>query len=118
MEGIAAFVGAALAMATLAILIWGGLGTNEPPPLVSVRALDVSGAEGNYVLRIEVVNDGGSTASAVEVEGVLGEGQEAETARATFDYVPRYSHARGGLFFKRDPRSANVRLRALGYADP
>jgi uncharacterized protein (TIGR02588 family) len=33
-------------------------------------------------------------------------------------YVPGESVRRAGLFFKNDPRKHELRVRALGYADP
>ena len=34
------------------------------------------------------------------------------------DYLPPGSEREGGLFFSRDPRRHEVRLRAKGYVDP
>ena len=53
------------------------------------------------------------------VEGELaGPDGPIETSEATMDYLPPGSEREGGLFFSRDPRRYEVRLRAKGYVDP
>ena len=66
-----------------------------------------------WVVEFEARNLSPVTAAQVTIEGRLADG---ETATATIDYVPGRSARRGGLFFSREPRGAE--LRALGYQDP
>ncbi|WP_372052767.1 hypothetical protein P7L74_02100 (plasmid) [Tistrella mobilis] len=40
------------------------------------------------------------------------------TTRKRIDYLPARSIRKGGILFDRDPAGAEVRMRAVGYADP
>jgi len=119
LEAIAAAIGGLLAIATLSIIAWDGMRGGDTPPFVTVQALNVHAQDGGFVLEILAVNSGDQTAAGVTVEGVLSQaGAAPETSETTFDFVPRRSQSRGGLFFAADPRVHDVTLRAKGYAAP
>ncbi len=119
LEAIAAVFGAAVALGTLGLIVWDGWKASGAPPFIEVKALEVHEQAGGFVLEILASNRGGEAAAQVLVEGELHDAARVvETSEATFDYVPRQSERLGGLFFKADPRAHEVRLRALGYADP
>ena len=62
-----------------------------------------------YLVRLHAVNEGGSTAEGVVIEGVLRRGMEkAETSHTTLDFLPARSEKRGGLFFTLDPRTIGL----------
>jgi uncharacterized protein (TIGR02588 family) len=66
-----------------------------------------------------VINEGGTTAAGLTVEGELRDGTESvETSDSTIDYVPSHSERQGGLFFTLDPGEYEVQLRAKGYEMP
>ena len=120
LEWICAAAGGLLAAATLAVIALQIPGSDqEAVPDVQVKVSGVAPAASGHLVRIEVSNPGKSTAAGVEVEGRLEQGGEAvETSRVTFDYVPRGSIARGGLWFARDPAGYALTVRAVGYQEP
>jgi uncharacterized protein (TIGR02588 family) len=120
LEWIAAAVGLLLILAMLGVLGWEALkGNGKHAPFVDVSVERVTAAAGGYVVEVVLRNRTPSTAAAVEVEGELASGGTAiETSSATIDYVPGESTRRAGLFFTRDPRDLELKVRALGYARP
>jgi uncharacterized protein (TIGR02588 family) len=111
--------GAVLALGTIGIILWDGIAGRDTAPFVVVEAQSVTERDGGFVLVVQASNRGGRTAAGVVVEGELRDGgQVIATGETTFDYVPGRSSREGGLFFAQDPRSFDLRLRALGYIDP
>ncbi|MDT8758200.1 hypothetical protein MZO42_05780 [Sphingomonas psychrotolerans] len=90
------------------------LGEPDQLPALEVRAGRIEPHAAGFVVEFEVVNHASGTAAAVEVEGKLGD----ETSTATLDYVAGNASARGGLFFRHDPRGQKLELRALGFQTP
>lgn len=83
-------------------------------PSLEVRATRVVPNAAGFVVEFEVINHASGTAATVEIEGVLG----SETSSATLDYVAGDASAKGGLFFRQDPRGEKLELRALGFQTP
>jgi uncharacterized protein (TIGR02588 family) len=83
-------------------------------PALEVRATRIVPNAAGFVVEFEVVNRASGTAAAVEIEGKVG----AETSNATLDYVAGNASAKGGLFFRQDPRGQKLELRALGFQTP
>ena len=118
-EWVVAGVGALLVTATIGYLIVQALWRDEVPPDVQVIALRVLALEHNHLVEFRAVNQGGEPAAELLIEGeLIGPDGPVETAEATLDYLPPASHRDGGLFFSRDPRAFELRLRAKGYAEP
>jgi uncharacterized protein (TIGR02588 family) len=118
-EWVVAGVGALLVTATVGYLIVQALWRDEVPPDVQVIALRVLALEHNHLVEFRAVNQGGEPAAELLIEGeLIGPDGPVETAEATLDYLPPASHRDGGLFFSRDPRAFELRLRAKGYAEP
>lgn len=107
----AAVVGLAATLAAIGIVVWEAL---QPPSLATLTASieKASATPAGYVAEIRIFNHGDDTASAVEVEGVVGE----EVAHVTIDYVPGHGHADAHLQFDADPRAAALRVR--GWSAP
>jgi len=119
LEGIAASLGALLALGTIGIILWDEWRGEGLPPDVTVEARGVQEGRGGFMLKVLADNHGDRTAAQVVVEGQLRRGGEVvATSETTFDYVPSHSHREGGLFFAEDPRGFEVQLRAKGYVDP
>lgn len=113
-------VGFVLVAAALSILVYKAIWRDVSPPQVTVRVIAVVPIQNGYLVQFNAVNEGGSTAEGVVIEGKLQRGGEpaAETSQTTLDYLPSHSELRGGLFFTQDPRQFNFQLRALGYEVP
>jgi uncharacterized protein (TIGR02588 family) len=119
LEGIAAGLGAVLALGTIGIIVWDGVTGDGTPPIILVETLGVHEHENGFVLEFAVFNKGGDAAAQVMVEGSLNrDGAIVEASEATFDYVPENSRRIGGLFFSLDPADYQVELRATGYVTP
>lgn len=115
LEWLSAATGLVLTLALLALLGKEALlGQRDDVPAVDVRVERVVEKDGVFVVEVEAVNHSGATASAVMIEGRLGEA----TSNATIDYVPGHSRRRAGLYFREDPRGGPLEVRALGYQEP
>ena len=69
----------------------------------------VLAAQRGYLVKIWVLNYGGSTATKLTVTGELKDQTgSVETSAITFDYVPAHSQREGGLFFTRDPQQFDM----------
>jgi uncharacterized protein (TIGR02588 family) len=90
------------------------IGEADQLPSLEVHATRIVPNAAGFVVEFEVVNHASGTAAAVEIEGELG----TEKSNATLDYVAGNASAKGGLFFKHDPRTQPLALRALGFQTP
>ena len=106
-----AILGGVVTAAIMGVVIWEALQPTAPPAL-SARIVAIEATTAGHVAIIKVVNEGDDTASAVDIEGVLG----AEQASATVDYVPGHGHAKAFLRFDADPRAASVTVK--GWSAP
>jgi uncharacterized protein (TIGR02588 family) len=98
---------------------WDALTTSDRPPAVIVETDRITPFEDGFSLEVRIRNVSRVAAAQVEIEGELTRsGNTVETARTVIAYVPGESVRRAGLFFKNDPRNHELRVRALGYADP
>jgi len=89
------------------------------PPDVTVHAGTILPIRNGFLVEFLAINEGGSTAEGLTVEGYLRrENEKVETSTTTVDYVPAHSRREGGLFFTADPRQHELRLRATGYEKP
>jgi uncharacterized protein (TIGR02588 family) len=119
LEWVIAAMGALLVAAAIAYLVHQALWRDETPPEVRLAVERVLPLQGGYVVEFRATNRGAQAAQELVVEGKLaGPGGVAETAEATFDYLPPNSYREGGLFFTGDPRRGELHLRAKGYARP
>jgi len=119
LEWLVAGIGALLVAGTIGYLVYQALWRDQTPPDVRLVALRVLALEHNHLVEFRAVNQGGEPAAQLLVEGELvGAEGPVESAEATLDYLPPGSHRDGGLFFSRDPREFELRLRAKGYARP
>ncbi len=121
-EWLTAAVGLLLLLAAVGYMAREAVTGDDVPPYVVVAADSVTTAHGVHQVHFTARNEGGRAAAAVTVEGrlsgVTGAAGEAETSEATLDYVPGRSERAGGLFFRGDPRTGRLELRAHGYAEP
>lgn len=109
-----------LVAAALSVLVYKAIWRDVSPPQVTVHLIAVMPVQNGYLVQFNAVNQGGSTAEGVVIEGQLRRGSDpaVETSHTTLDYLPSHSELRGGLFFTQDPRQSDFQLRALGYEVP
>jgi uncharacterized protein (TIGR02588 family) len=118
-EWIVAGVGLVLVASVIGFLIYEAFTGKRLPPDVKLSVDSVSEIRNGFLVRITAVNEGGTTAEGVIVEAELKSGTEpVERSRTTIDYLPPRSEKRAGLFFTRDPRQLDLRVRSLGYEEP
>ena len=124
LEWVVAALGALLVFGSMAYLAYQAFGRDESPPDVRLVVEEVRELQrgGGYVVTFRAFNEGQSAAAELGIEGELhgpeGGGTPVETSEATLDHLPAQSNRAGGLFFTRDPRSFELRLRAKGYHEP
>ena len=106
-----AILGGAVTAGIIGVVIWEALQPATPTAL-SARIISVDVTASGHVAVIKVENHGDDTASAIDIEGVLGE----DTATATIDYVPGHGHAEAYLRFDADPGAASVTVK--GWSAP
>lgn len=117
-EWIAAAAGLTLLLGALGFLIHDALQDGGPPD-IAVVAESIQPVTSGFLVQIRAINHGGATAGRVLIEGTLLESSaRIESSQATIGYLPLRSERRAGLFFTRDPRRFDLRLRATGYEVP
>ena len=120
LEWIAAATGLLLTLGMMGVIGWEALqGGRTQPPSVEATVERVTPGAAGFVVEVALRNRSSSTAAAVQLQGDLTSGGETlETSSAMLDYVPGKSSRRAGLFFTEDPRRHELKVRALGYAEP
>lgn len=118
-EWVFAALSGLLVLGVVAYLLFEALSRRDSPPLLRVEVGATTAAAGRHVVEFWVHNDGGTTAAALQVEGVLTQDTATvETSAATLDFVPAESRRQAGLIFSRDPRRYRLEIRPLGYELP
>jgi uncharacterized protein (TIGR02588 family) len=108
-----------LVAAVIAIIGYEALTSSGSPPRFTVSRLPPAQGASDGQVRFAISNTADTTAAAVLVHGEWRRGDgTVETAEVTLDYVPARSTAAGALIFSTDPGSADLSIRAIGYADP
>jgi uncharacterized protein (TIGR02588 family) len=118
LEWIASALGLMLVVGALGLIVYDAFVPDTPLQLTA-ETTRIMAFEGRYLVEVMIRNNGGLTAAQVNVEGTLKQrGKKIEVASTTFDYVPAYSSAKGGLFFTHNPRTYPLQLRANAYQEP
>ena len=114
-----ALLGLALVLGSIAFMLYEAAVGDSSPPDVTVRVDSILPTRNGFLVEFRAINEGGSTAEGLTVEGELRNGTESvETSNTTIEYVPSHSEREGGLFFTSDPRQHELQLRAKGYEKP
>lgn len=119
LEWAVGLLGALLVAATVGFLLYDALRDNGTPPDVRITAEAPIALQNGWLVPITLLNQGGTTASGLRVEGEL-RGPEGAVQRSEtiFDYLPPRSPRKGGLFFSEDPGRYALTVRAVGYTQP
>jgi len=112
-------LGLMFVLGSILFMLYEAAAGDQSPPDVTLSVTSILPTRNGFLVQVEAVNDGGSTAEGLTVEGELKNGAESvETSNTTLEYVPPHSKREGGLFFSLDPRQHELRLRAKGYEKP
>ena len=118
-EWIIGAVGLLIVAGAIGVLVHEALAGDKSPPDVQLAVRMIAPRNGGYLVKVRAENVGGQPAARVGITAELvSDGKVLETREAQFDYLPAHSTREGGLFFDRDPRAGELRLRALGYEEP
>ncbi|ASY55225.1 MULTISPECIES: TIGR02588 family protein [Sinorhizobium] len=118
-EWIVAGVSSLALLVVLAYLVTEGLSEPKGTAQLVVLPVEVTSANGSYVVEFAAENRAGRSVAAVEIQGELRKGDEVvEESSAVLDYVPQQSERKGAVIFQRDPKAYDLRLFARGYTDP
>jgi uncharacterized protein (TIGR02588 family) len=114
-----AFIGLALVLGSIVFMLFEAAAGDSSPPDVTVHVDSILATRNGFLVTFQAVNEGGSTAEGLTVEGELRSGTESlEMSNTTIEFVPSHSEREGGLFFTLDPRRYELELRAQGYEKP
>jgi uncharacterized protein (TIGR02588 family) len=114
-----ALLGSALVAGSVAFMLYEAVAGDSSPPDVTLHVDATLQIRNGYLVKFRAVNEGGSTAEGLTIEGVLRNGTDIlETSNTVLEYVPAHSERDGGLFFTSDPRQYQLQLRAKGYENP
>jgi uncharacterized protein (TIGR02588 family) len=112
-------MGALMVAGAVGFLAWSGSVQGDTPPDIRVEVERVLEQRNGWLVLVRAFNEGGSAAAEVTVGGEFAAPDgKMEAAELRLDYLPSRSDRRGGLFFIRDPRGYDLKVRALGYAEP
>ena len=114
-----AVLGLVLVLGSIGFMLYEAAAGDSSPPDVTVRVDSIRPTQNGFLIEFRAINEGGTTAQGLTVEGELRSGTDSvETSDTTIEYVPSHSERAGGLFFKSDPRQYQLQLRAKGYERP
>jgi uncharacterized protein (TIGR02588 family) len=112
-------LGLVLVLGSIGFALYEAAAGDSSPPDVTVEVMEILPAQNGFLVEFRVINEGGTTAAGLTVEGELRDGAEiVEASDTTVEYVPSHSERQGGLFFTQDPRQYELQLRAKGYEAP
>ena len=112
-------LGLVLVLGSIAFMLYEAAAGDSSPPDVTVKVESIAASRNGFLVRFSVINEGGSTAEGLTVEGELRKGtQSIEISNTTIEYVPSHSQREGGLYFTSDPNQHELRVRAKGYEKP
>lgn len=116
LELLISVVGAILTLALLGFLAYQAVAVGDSGPELTAAVSRIDRVGDQFVAQVRVENNGGKTASGVNVTGELKlEHTTVERATTTISFVPPTSSRRAALVFTRDPRRGRLSVRAAGY---
>jgi uncharacterized protein (TIGR02588 family) len=117
-EYAAGAVGALLVVALIVFLAYQAV-VRDALPEIAVEVTQVDVAPAGYAVRIEVTNEGGTTAEGVVISGRLTrDGRQVDQSSSTVPYIPPDSMRTVALVFSEDPRTGQLTVGSDGYTVP
>ena len=119
LEWVIGGIGFLIVAGVLGFLLFSAVTEDRPLPDVKLSVNAVQQIRNGYVVQITATNEGGLTAEGVIVEAELRKGTElVESSQIEIEFLPAHSRKRAGLFFSRDPKQFDLKLRPHGYEEP
>jgi uncharacterized protein (TIGR02588 family) len=119
-EWIISVLGLLIVIAVVGVLVYEAVAGDKSPPDVklTVQSIEPSRNSG-FLVKIRAENVGGEPAAHVLVTAeVLDQQRTVESSETQFAHLPPHSYREAGVFFQRDPRPHEIRLRPGGYEEP
>ena len=107
-----------LILGVTGLLLWQHVTGSNHPPAIVIHAGEPVETAGGFAVPIDVRNDGDLTAEDVLVEATLVWPGGMERGEAVLTLIPYRSARRAWIVFSRDPRTAALQTRVLGYREP
>lgn len=115
---ITASIGFLLVLSSIIFLLIKGFSEAKKTPKIDVKVLSVEKEKKKYLVMIEV-NNSGSTAAALVIEGELMDGTASkEKATVTLTYVPEGSFRKAGIYFNNNPKDYEMILIPKSFEVP
>jgi uncharacterized protein (TIGR02588 family) len=119
LEWLIAAIGLVLVVGTIGFMLYQAFTVKDTPPSFKTNVERIEQVNSGYIVIFKIINEGEQTASGVEIEGEIKDGDKIiETSGVSLDYVPSKSESKGGLFFKQNPKQFQLEIRAKGYSEP
>ena len=112
-------LGLIFVLGSIGFMLYEAAAGDSSPPDVKLEVLAIHSTENGFLVEFRALNEGGTTAATLTVEGELWSGtQVIETSDTTIEYLPSHSERQGGLFFTQNPEQYDLQLRAKGFEIP
>jgi uncharacterized protein (TIGR02588 family) len=119
LEWIVGGIGFVIVAGVLGFLLYAAITNDNPLPDVKLSVDTVARLRNGYLVQFTAINEGGLTAQGVTVEGELRSGADVvERSETAIEFLPPGSKKSAGIFFSKDPRQFELKLRPLGYEEP
>jgi uncharacterized protein (TIGR02588 family) len=119
LEWATAGLGLALLIGFLTLILHNAIAGPKGPPDIHITVRAIHPTQSGHLVQFEAKNVGGTTATTFALEGQLRKGgRTVETATAEIDHLPPGGSRTGGMFFRQDPKQADLELSAKSFQDP
>lgn len=119
LEWVIGALGLVIVSAVVGILIYEAVAGDKSPPDVKLTVQSVAPLQNGFLVKVRAENIGGEPAARVSITAEVWEqSRVSESSETQFEYLPPHSFRDAGVFFQREPRPHEIRLRALGYEVP
>jgi uncharacterized protein (TIGR02588 family) len=119
LEWVLGALGLAIVMAVVGVLIYEAVAGDQSPPDVKLTVQSITPLQNGFLVKVRAENIGGEPAARVPITAeVWAQSKVLESSETQFEHLPPHSFREAGVFFQRDPRPNEIRLRALGYEEP
>lgn len=119
LEWVIGALGLVIVSAVVGVLIYEAVGGDKSPPDIKLTVQSIAPLQNGFLVKVRAENIGGEPAARVSITAEVWEQSKVlESSETQFEHLPPHSFREAGVFFQRDPRPNEIRLRALGYEVP
>ena len=112
-------VGLAIVSTVVGVLLYEAVAGDKGPPELRLTVQSVAPLKQGFLVMVRAENIGGEPAARVPIVAeVWAQAKVVESSETQFEHLPPHSSRDAGVFLQQDPRSKEIRLRALGFEEP